>query len=317
MKKYFKLSWFFLLLLGSFYAQGQEKWAPVMDGPYRTLFKPAKYGDTINDHAVFLDAQGNCRMIGILSKGLNLLLTPSFAHGVGPSLKAQMTELPPLFADYPDRDKKWAPHVIVEKGLYHLYAGPGKIRHYTSQDGVNWTFKDIVIKSDWPDLRDTMVLKISDGKWLMYVTDQHNSITVYESKDLDNWVRKGTAFQAKKPATVYSKWNNISACESPFVFFYDGYYYLSICLTNGFMPKTYSDTVIVRSKDPYNFGVFAAGGPGQTSDYVTTLKAHCAEYIKDQDGNWFITSAGWREFPTPKGTVKGTLSIAPIKWVRQ
>jgi len=318
LKKSLKRSLLFLLLLGSFNALGQEKWAPEISGPYRALFKPAKYGDTINDHTVFLDSAGNFRMIGILSKGLNLLLTPSFAHAVGASLNAPMTELPPLFADYPDRDKKWAPHVIVEKGLYHLYAGPGKIRHYTSPDGVNWNFKEIVIRSDWPNLRDTMVLKIAEGKWLMYVTDRQNSITVFESNDLDNWARKGTAFKAIKPAPVFPKWEDISSCESPFVIFYRGYFYLSICLTtSSFKPGNYTNTVIVRSQDPYNFGVFAKGGPGQTADYVTTLSAHAAEYVQDRDGNWYITSAGWREYQTPKGTVKGTLSIAPLKWVKQ
>jgi arabinan endo-1,5-alpha-L-arabinosidase len=317
MKKMFGFYCAFLLL-ASAGASAQEKWSPEISGPYRILFQPQKYGDAINDHTVFQDREGNFRMVGILSKGLNLLLTPSFAHGVGTSLSAPLAEQPPLFADYPDRDKKWAPHVIVEKGIYHLYAGPGKIRHYTSPDGINWTFKDYVIKSDWPNLRDTMVIKIAEGKWLMYATDRQNSVTVFESTDLDHWTRKGTAFKAIKPATVFPKWEDISACESPFVIFYQGYYYLSVCLTtSSFKPGNYINTVVVRSKDPYNFGVFAAGGPGQTADYAATLKAHCAELIRDQDGNWFITSAGWREFPIPKGTVKGTLSIAPIKWVKQ
>ena len=99
-----------------------------------------------------------------------------------------------------------------------------------------------------------------------------------------------------------------------FVIFYQGYYYLSTCLTSGLKPSSYSNTVIIRSPDPYDFGVYAQGGPGQTSDYVTTLAAHAAEYIQDQDGKWYITSAGWREFPTPPGATKGALNIAPLRW---
>jgi arabinan endo-1,5-alpha-L-arabinosidase len=298
-------------------AMAQEKYRPEIAGPYRVLFKPDRTGDTINDHTVFQDRDGNWRMIGIVSKGLNILNTPSFAHGVGPSLDKPLTELDALFADYPDRDKKWAPHVIVENGVYHLFAGPQKIRHYTSEDGVNWTFKAYVIPSDWKDLRDTMVLKIAPGQFLMYVTYHFNSVAVYESADLENWTFHGRVFTAIKPAPVYPSYVDISACESPFVIFHEGFYYLSICLTSGFIPRSYSNTVIVRSLDPYNFGVYAQGGPGQTSDYVTTLAAHAAEYIRDRDGKWYITSAGWREYPTPPDATKGALNIAPLRWQKE
>lgn len=309
--------WVLVMVLGLVVggeATAREKYRPVIEGPYRVLFMPSQYGDDINDHTVFMDRDGNWRMIGILSKGLDILDTPAFAHGVGPSLQEPMEELPPLFADYPDQDKKWAPHVISENGVYHLYAGPQKIRHYTSPDGVNWTFRDVVIQSEWKDLRDTMVLKIGDRKWLMYVTDRGNTVSVYESSDLERWTRHGRAFQAVKPAPVYGRTFDISTCESPFVVCYHGYYYLSICLTSGFHPSTYSNTVIVRSADPYDFGVYAAGGPGQTSDYVTTLAAHCAEYVQDRDGQWYITSAGWRQFPTPSDATRGALNIAPMRW---
>ena len=306
------VAWSVLLICPD--AKAQEKHRPVIAGPYRVLFQPVQFGDDINDHTVFQDRDGNWRMIGILAKGLNILNTPSFAHGVGPSLLEPMQELAPLFATYPDSDKKWAPHVVVENGVYHLYAGSKKIRHYTSPDGVDWTFQAIVISSDWPDLRDTMVLKIGAGQWLMYVTDRDNSIAVYESGDLENWPRRGRAFHALKPAPVFPPSIDISSCESPFVIFYQGYYYLSTCLTSGFKPGSYGNTVIIRSPDPCDFGVYAQGGPGQTSDYVTTLAAHAAEYIQDRDGNWYITSAGWRQFPTPKGTAKGALNIAPLIW---
>jgi len=313
--------YFFVLVIASAVLTGQvadaqEKFKPVISGPYRVLFRPSRYGDTINDHTVFADKYGEWRMIGILSRRLNLLNTPAFAHGVGSSLDVEMRELPPLFGSYPDRDRKWAPHVIVEKGVYHLYAGPGKIRHYASGDGVNWTFQKIVIRSDWANLRDTMVMKIADGEWLMYVTDRDNSISIFESGDLESWTRRGAAFHAIKPAPVYPRFIDISACESPFVIYYKGYYYLSTCLTNSFRFKSYSNTVIVRSADPRNFGVYAQGGYGQTSDYVTTLDAHAAEYIQDHDGNWHITSAGWRS-PTPKGATKGALNIAPLKWEKE
>ncbi len=317
MKSHIIMPAIIMAALFSFGAKAGEKYRPAIAGPYRPLFQPREYGDDINDHTVFRDGEGNWRMIGILSSGLNLLNTPAFAHGVGSSLDEVMAELPPIFGEYPDKQKKWAPHVTVEDGVYHLFAGPGKIRHYTSGDGVKWSFQSIVISSDWDDFRDTMVLKISDGVWLMYVTDRDNSVSVYESNDLENWTDKGTAFHAVKPAAAYPKYIDISSCESPFVIEYSGYYYLSVCLTSGLKPKTYADTVIVRSEDPYRFGAYAGGGPGQTCDYVTTLEAHAAEYVQDEKGNWFITSAGWRQFPTPPTAEKGSLNIAPLTWEKE
>ena len=238
-----------------------------------------------------------------------------------------MKELPVIFKDDPDQKPKWAPHVIKDNGVYHLYAGPDKIRHYTSPDGINWTFQAYVIDRPFSNLRDTMVIKIADQKWLMYAVDSQNTVSVFESSDFNHWTWKGTAFKAIKPAPVYPKWINISACESPFVIYFNGYYYLSVCLTASTQPSTYSNTVIIRSKNPYDFGIYAGGGigaetgvsaaQGQTAEYVTTLSAHAAEYIQDQDGNWYITSCGWRGWKTPIGAKPGSLSIAPIKWVKQ
>ncbi len=318
------------VLLISLTAAAQDKFKPEIAGPYRVLFKPVMSGDAINDHTVFQDAAGNWRMIGIVSRGNGLvetLVTPAFAHAVGNSLSQEMKELPVIFGDYPDQKPKWAPHVIEHAGVYHLYAGPGKIRHYTSPDGIVWTFQAYVIERPFANLRDTMVIKIGQGLWLMYAADSQNTVSVFESSDLDHWTWKGTAFKAIKPAPVYPKWLDISACESPFEIFYQGYYYLSVCLTNS-RRDNYSNTVIVRSRDPYSFGIYA-GVPqagvghacpapqGQSADYVTTLSAHAAEYIKDPDGNWWITSCGWRGRKTPEGFEPGTLSIARLRWEKQ
>lgn len=312
-----------LLISGA--AGGQDKFKPEIAGPYRVLFKPVQSGDAINDHTVFQDAKGNWRMIGIVSRGNGLvetLLTPAFAHAVSPSLNQEMKELPVIFADYPDTRPKWAPHIIKDTGVYHLYAGPNKIRHYTSSDGVNWTFDSYVIDRPFSNLRDTMVIKIGERLWLMYATDSQNTISVFESTDLEKWEWKGTAFKAIKPAPVYPKWIDISACESPFVIYYNGYYYLSVCLTASNQPSSYSNTVIIRSKNPYDFGVYSGAQTGvsaprtQTAEYVTTLSAHAAEYIQDQDGNWWITSCGWHGGKTPQGFEPGTLSIAPLKWIK-
>jgi hypothetical protein len=308
----------FLLLFFSLWvclpASAQEKFQPALAGPWHTLFAPKNSGDYINDHTLFQDPQGNWRLIGITSPGRSWtgLDERYFAHGISPSLDQEMTELDPLFKGTPDRRRKWAPHVIKDQDVYHLFAGPGSIRHFTSRNGLDWKYEGVAIAKPWWNFRDTMVLELAPGHWLMFATDQGDRVSVYESDDLFTWRRHGAAFRAVRPAPIWG-WIPISATESPFVVKIGDYYYLSVCLTN-YGRKTYTNTVIVRSKDPFDFGAYAAGGPGETAEYVTTLPAHCAEFIQDRQGNWYITSGGWKNYPTPAGVPPGTLAIAPIKW---
>ena len=302
------------LLLLTATAQAQTKSQPVIAGPWRVLFAPKISGDYVNDHTLFQDPKGDWHAIGITSHGRawSGFDERFFAHGVTPALDQEMTELAPLFKGAPDRRRKWAPHVIQSQGSYHLYCGPGAIRHFTSTDGYHWNYEGIAIAKPWWSFRDTMVLELSPGHWLMYATDQGDRVSVYESNDLFTWTRHGTAFRAIRPAPI---WGGIpiSATESPFVVKLGDYYYLSVCLTNSDR-KTYTNTVIVRSKNPYDFGVYAAGGPGQTAEFVTTLSTHAAEYVQDQKGDWSITSGGWKGYPAPAGVAPGTLVIAPLQW---
>jgi hypothetical protein len=315
-----KIIIFFLVLFAtSASGLAQEKsarYVPVIDSPWQTLFEPGIEGDYINDHAVFQDTEGDWHLIGISSHHGNILREIYFAHGVTSSLDEPMRELPRLFDGYPDTKRKYAPYVFKEGDTYHLYAGPGDIRHYISRDGYEWEFVGIAIPADWSGLRDTMVIKLDDGTYLQYACDG-NKISVWESGELYNWKNKRTAFTARFPAPVWPKGFPGSA-ESPFVIKYGNYYYLSVCLTNyPLYLNSYNNTIIVRSKDPYEFGVFTAGTKKQTSQHVTTLKCHCAEYIQDENGQWHITSGGWLGFPSHKGKKQGTAAIADLRWEKE
>ena len=301
-------------LLFSGGASAQEKLKPVISGPWRVLFAPKISGDYVNDHTVFQDAEGKWRAVGITSPGQSLSGYDEryFAHGVADSLDREMTEQPPLFKGWPDGRKKWAPHVVRDGSAYHLFAGPHAVRHFTSADGITWKYEGLAIPDPWGNFRDTMVLKLDPGKWLLYATDQDDTVSVFESADLFAWQRVGTAFRAIRPAPIWG-FLAISATESPFVVKRGDYYYLSVTLTN-YAPKNYTNTIVVRSRDPYDFGVYAAGGKGETAEFVATLPAHCAEYIRDDRGEWFITSGGWKGWPVPAGATPGALSIAPLRW---
>jgi len=312
------LSCLVLLLLtayrGEAFAQEGGRFKPVIAGEWRVLYKPVEAGPRVNDHTIFQDVDGDWRFVGIAARWGRDLTTPAMGHAVGESLEEPMDELPMLFASYPDRRPKWAPHVIVHQNVWHMFCGPGPIRHYLSDDGIDWTFHENAIITDWSNFRDSMVLKIADGQWLMYCTDSQNTVSVYQSDDLYNWERAGTAFRAVKPATAYPRWLDISAAESPFVIHYSGAYYLSVCLTSALDFDSYANTIVLRSEDPLDFGTYAAGGPGDTADLVTVLTAHAAEYIHLPDGRWLITTCGWESYPGVHGLVPGAVLIAPLEW---
>jgi len=304
------------LLVFSVQGAAAGRWKPVVAGEWRVLYGPIKAGPRVNDHTVFQDINGDYRFVGITSYPYQDLTSTYLGHATGDSLTERFSELPVLFFDYPDLRPKWAPHVVVHAGTWHMYVGPGRIRHYISGDGINWTFHDYCIFPGWHAFRDTMVIELPEGGWLMYCTDRDNTVSVYHSTDLYEWTDRGTAFRAVKPAAAYPSWFAISSTESPFVVRYDGAYYLSVCLTSALEPETYAQTVVVRSEDPHDFGVYAAGAQGDTADLVTVIKAHAAEYIRVSEDKWYITTCGWKEYEGVEGKIPGSVCIAELRWER-
>lgn len=291
------------------------RWAPTIVGPWRVLYRPVEAGPRVNDHAIFQDAEGRWRFVGIAAFEGRDLTTPYLGHAIGATLDEPMSELPVLFEADPDGEPKWAPHVIVHEDTWHLYCGPGKIRHYVSPDGMQWSFRGYAIESEWRNFRDTMVLRVAEDEWLMYATDRGNSVSVFRSADLDTWSFVQTAFQARSPATTYPSHIDISSAESPFAIEYDGAYYLSVCLTTCSL-DTYAQTIVLRSEDPLDFGVYAADSPETTADLVTTLATHAAEYVETPEGRWLVTACGWSPVPGAEDMIPGALCIAPLEWKR-
>ena len=293
--------------------------APELVGPWQPLFQPAAAGRYINDHCVYRDPKGDWHLVGIT--GRNPVFGQNekwFAHGVTGSLSAPMREVEPLFKGWPDQDLKWAPHAVWDGSTLHLFAGPGRIRHFVSRDGYAFDYKGEVFRESWRWRRDTMVLKVG-AEWIMYATeraDKKDAVLAWRSKDLQQWEPAGTVFIATKPAPVWAPLPN-SACESPFVIARDNGYNLSLTLTNYPLdpdPEVYLNTLVFYSDDPLNFGTYAAGGSGETATLVAHFRVHAPEYIEDRDGRWWITCAGWTGFPRPDGCPGGQACIAPLKW---
>ena len=145
----------------------------------------------------------------------------------------------------------------------------------------------------------------------MYATgldeDGGGAISLFVSHDLLTWsfVRfalRTTGDRALKPA-----WG---ATESPFVFRYEEWWYLSITYTDC-RPENYHDTLIFRSLTPFDFGVFDADRPDDS--VVQRLHAHAPEYLFDPiSQSWFITTCGWNGFGVPH---EGAVSVATLGWI--
>lgn len=308
-----------ICLVAALEARAGDAHSPAIAGPWQELFQPSKAGVYINDHCLYQDPEGEWHLVGITgTRSLFGQTEKWFAHGVTPDLSRAMVEQEPLFVGYPDDGLKWAPHALWEGSTLHLFAGPGPIRHFVSNDGYDFEFVGMAIEGRWRWLRDTMVLRRGKG-YIMYATDRLDKkdvVSAFTSDDLYHWEDAGVVFIARRPAIVWAPFPN-SACESPFVIEREGGYYMSVTLTNYPLKRAdwvYLNTLMFYSEDPLNFGVYAGGGEGETARLVARFEAHAPEYVEDGNGGWWITACGWAGYPRPAGCEGGKACIAPLEW---
>ena len=92
------------------------------------------------------------------------------------------------------------------------------------------------------------------------------------------------------------------APESPTLIRYNDTFYLFVCGWNGIWDRKelqgayQHNTYVYQSDDPEKFDADAV---------LTTLDAHAPEIIRDEKGNWYISSVQW-----PNRGV----SVAPLRW---
>lgn len=196
----------------------------------------------------------------------------------------------------------WAPYVLKHDGLYYMYFAGGvvdepapheryKMQLATSTDLQHWERHPAnPLFEDGFDARDPMVLR-AGGKWVMYYTANStpsggNHIVAYRtSDDLIHWGQKKVAFEHPATGTFGGP------TESPFVVHRGDYYYLFVCCDGG-----YKSTKVYRSKDPLHFDI---------EDRVGSIDSHAAEVVRDSDGQYYISSAGWGQ---------GGLYLAPLSF---
>ncbi len=248
----------------------------------------------INDHCIIKGADGLWHLFGITHKEPADPLDEKFcAHAVGTSLSdLPWKKLPfPMHAEEKYGEAHfWAPHVIYHDGLYYMYWCAGsleghdkyKIMLATSSDLYTWTrvteANPIII--DGFDARDPMVIRIGD-KWVLYYTANsspkggNHIVACLTSDDLIHWGDRKVVFTDPHIGTFGGP------CESPFVIFEGGKYYLFIGPREG-----YNSTHVFESDDPFSFSI---------ENKVGDLPAHAAEVVRDENGEYYTTRAGWGE----------------------
>jgi len=278
----------------------------VTAGEFHKIYDPS-VGEMedwyINDHCFVLGPDRRWHMFCITHAApLNPLDEKNFAHATSGRLSASPWHKEPfaMTAEWdPWRESHlWAPHVIRHNGLYYMYYCAGdpdhtryKIHLATSKDLKTWTRhpKNPMVVDGF-DARDPMVLKVG-REWVMYYTANEKPeggrhlVAYRKSKNLIDWGERGVAFTDPESGTFGGP------TESPFVVHRGKYWYLFIGPRGG-----YDGTDVFRSEDPFRWDLSQQAGH---------FPAHAAEVVRDTDGKWYLSRAGWG---------KGGLYLAPLDW---
>ncbi len=277
----------------------------VEAGKFTEIFDP-KAGEKepwcINDHTFVRGADGTWHVFGITH-----ILPVDFFRDPGRNLlhatAKSLTQSPwhkEAFAVTADWDKYgewlfWAPYVIRHNGLYYMFVCAGnnqghqyKIHLLTSTNLWQWersAANPLLI--DGFDARDPVVLR-ADKEWILYYTATskpeggNHIVACVTSTDLLHWANRKVVFTNPRTGTFGGP------TESPFVLRRGKSYYLFAC--DGGTINVY------LSKDPFHWNF---------KDQVGTIYAHASEVVRDVDGKWYISHAGWE---------RGGLSLAPLIW---
>jgi arabinan endo-1,5-alpha-L-arabinosidase len=277
----------------------------VEAGEFREIYDP-KAGEKeswcINDHTFVRGPDGQWHLFGIThvapfrfnqDPGKHLL------HATAKSLKQTPWHKEP-FAVTADWERYgewllWAPHVIPHEGLYYMFVCVGnnqghryKIHLLTSKDLWHWDRSPAnPLLTDGFDARDPCVLRVG-SEWVLYYTatsapDGGNHIVAcVRSGDLLRWAERRVVFTHPRQGTFGGP------TESPFVVRRGQSYYLFVC--DGGTIHVY------LSPDPFRWEI---------GNHAGTINAHASEVVRDVDGKWYISHAGWEH---------GGLSLAPLVW---
>jgi len=261
----------------------------------------------INDHCFVYGSDGSWHMFGITHAEPEAPLDERiFAHASARTLlQTPWDKQPPAMAFAPEAPWNeahlWAPHVIRHEGLYYMFYCAGdkdhsqyKLHLATSPDLKTWTRhpkNPLVV--DGFDARDPFIMR-EGGQWLMYYTANsrptggNHVVACVSSTNLVDWGNKKVVYTDPRQGTYGGP------TESPFVVRRGERYFLFIGPRPG-----YDGTDVLVSRDPFQWTI---------ENKVGHIPAHAAEVIRDTDGKWYVSRAGWG---------RGGLYLAPLIWQDQ
>jgi hypothetical protein len=171
----------------------------------------------------------------------------------------------------PGQNTFWAPEVIWQQGLYHMYvsyiqgipgdwSGSRSIVHFTSPTGWQWHFESVLALSS-SRVIDACVHQMPGGRWRMWYKDEAHQHVTYaaESDDLYHWYVVGPV---------------ITDCphEGPNVFFWREAYWM--------ITDTWRGLAVYRSDDAETWSRQATSILGQPGPYTGDAhRAHHADVL--------------------------------------
>jgi beta-fructofuranosidase len=288
-----------------------EVWADPLGAPL--LAAPSR-DSHINDHAFVRAPDRSWRFFAIVGPNPpRPKLGPGEAHPLGRSFghaaSAKLTSGWAYREDRPFYEKVgangvlWAPRVIWDGSRYHMFYCTGG---EASAFAIAWSDPVVLFRDGW-QARDPMVLRVEERKqWVLYYTATEDPagrsrhvVAFRTSTDLERWSERRIAYRDAHVGTGYGP------TESPFVVHRGGFYYLFIG------PRPYdaprpghpnwahpgyvgSDVFKSRRFDRWT-----------DADLVGHLAVHAAEVVEDDDGRWYVSSAGIRQ---------GGLFLSELHW---
>ena len=255
-----------------------------------------------NDHCFIKDQSGTWHAFGIThptsNPGEQLHQGEYSLFHITPSNTSRGLFAPNSWRDQPkvlnpnERPREnlfiFAPDIIKKDAQYVMIYGPAPLRMASSRDLLKWTPKGPLGVATNSSDRDPNFMFHDGVYYLTYCAG--NSIQTSTSTNLRDW---------SAPVEIFRPEKESYQCESPILLHNEGMFYLFWCVwdsgdRNG---NAYDERTFVYSSDnPLNF----KGKP-----LLTELKAHAPEIIRDDNGQWYISST---EYP------KRGLSVAKLKW---
>jgi len=275
--------------------------ALVTAGEFQTFYAAAEPW-CVNDHTFIQGPDKTWHLFGITHpKPLSWEKDPGrqLAHATAKTLLQASWDAQP-FAVTRDWGKYrefvlWAPYVLRHEDTYYMFVCVGdqdthryRIHLLTSPDLKEWTrSSDNPMVVDGFDGRDPFVMRVGD-QWALYYTanstpegGNHQVVSV-TSRDLVHWSNRKVVFTHPRAGSFGGP------TESPFIVRRGGNYYLFVC------DNEWTDVYV--SHDPFHWDF---------EQKNTRLLAHASEIVRNTDGMWFISHAGW---------TSGPLRLAPLKW---